>query len=162
MLSLVLAIKKQFKTRVNIRKRLELVYYQEYFETLPSRTKWFSDDKEYRPKLDDAVMVLSESNFKNKHRFRLGIITGIKNSRDKNTSLDTVRVKIVEGSATKKTQPKPHKCLICGDKSLCNLSTSSRNCCLLEKSNSRQMCELIASEFVDGPSLNYFATNIGY
>ena len=102
---------------------------------------------------DDIVMILSDSNFKLKKRFRLGIITGIKRARDKSTQLATVHVKIVDGLACRKTKPKPHNCEICGNGSFCNLSTSSRNCCLLEKANSNILSNELEKQFVEGASL---------
>ena len=36
---------------------------------------------------------------------------------------------------------KPHDCNLCGKKSTCNLSTSSRNACLLERTLSKEELE---------------------
>ena len=72
-------------------------------------------------------------NFKLKKRFKLAVITGLKRARDKGSNLATVHAKIVDGLGSRKVAIKPHDCNLCGKNSTCNLSTSSRNAGLLER-----------------------------
>ena len=99
------------------------------------RTKWHANDldNENVPKVGDFVMILEDSNFKAKKLFELASITGLKRARDKSSNLATIHARIVDGLGQRKVPIKPHDCLICGQKSTCNLSTSSRNACLLER-----------------------------
>ena len=54
-------------------------------------------------------------------------------SQDKSSNLATIHAKIVDGLGHRKVNIKPHDCKLCGPKSICNVSTSSRNACLLER-----------------------------
>ena len=54
-------------------------------------------------------------------------------ARDKNSNLATIHARIVDGLGSRKVPIKPHDCNLCGKNATCNLSTSSRNACLLEK-----------------------------
>ena len=100
-------------------------------------------------------MVVENSNPKNTKGFKLGIITGIKRSRNASSNLATVHVKSVEGLAQRKQALKPHNCVICGPKSLCNLATSSRNLCLLERHIKRDLIDKLA----DSTELNEKGNN---
>ena len=86
-------------------------------------------------------MILQDSNFKLKKGFRLGIITGVKKSRDQKTNLATIHVKLVDGLSLRKTTVKPKNCPICGPRAFCNLVTSSRNACLLEPCTNKNALE---------------------
>ena len=131
---LTFELKKKFKHRRELMEKFEKHYYKEYFANLSQRTKWFKDgNDDHIPKINDVVMVVENSNPKNIKGFKLGIITGIKRSRDASKNLATVHVKLCEGLSQRKQALKPHDCNICGPKSLCNLATSSRNLCLLER-----------------------------
>jgi len=102
------------------------------------------------PKIDDVVMVVENSNPKNTKEFKLGIIRGIKRSRNASSNIATVHLKLVEGLAQRKQALEHHNCVICGPKSLCNLVTSSRNLCLLERHEKRDFIDKLA----DGTELN--------
>ena len=131
---LTFELKKKFKHRRELMEKFEKHYYKDYFAELSQRTKWFKDgDDSHIPKVDDVVMIVADSNPKNTKWFKLGVITGIKRSRNVSSNIATVHVKICEGLSQRKQALKPHSCLICGPKSLCNLATSSRNLCLLER-----------------------------
>ena len=138
-------LKKKFKHRRELLDKFEKHYYKEYFADLSQRTKWFKDgDESHIPKIDDVVMVVENSNPKNTKGFKLGIITGIKRSRNASSNIATVHLKLVEGLAQRKQALKPHNCVICGPKSLCNLATSSRNLCLLERHVKRDLIDKLA------------------
>ena len=124
--------RKKFAHRAAIRKRIEKYYYDEYFRELSKKTRWFSNQPHSYPKVDDVVMILQDSNIKLRKGFRLGIITGVKKSRDPKTNLATIHVKLVDGLSLRKTIVKPKNCPVCGPRAFCNLVTSSRNACLLE------------------------------
>ena len=133
-------LKRKFKTRNEIRNKLERVYYLEYFNEMSLRTKWHANDanKDNVPKIGDVVMILEDSNFKAKKRFKLAVITGLKMARDKSSNLATIHAKIVDGLGHRKVPIKPPDCNLCVKRSTCNLSTSSRNACLLERTLTKE------------------------
>ena len=56
-------LKRKFKSRSEVRNKLERVYYTEYFNEMSLRTKWHDNDpdNENVPKLGDVVMILDDS-----------------------------------------------------------------------------------------------------
>ena len=63
-------LKRKFKTRNEIRNKLERVYYLEYFNEMSLRTMGFANysENENVPKLGDILMVVEDFNFKAKKR----------------------------------------------------------------------------------------------
>lgn len=61
-------------------------------------------------------MILEDSNFKAKKRFKLGVITGLKRTRDKTSSLGTIDARIVDGLDHRKVPIKSHYYNLSGKK----------------------------------------------
>ena len=105
-------LKRKFKTRNEIRNKIERVYYLEYFNQMSLRTKWFANDADHEnvPKIGDIVMILEDSNFKAKTRVKLAAITGLKMALDKSSNFTTIHAKIVDGLGHRKVPIKPNYC----------------------------------------------------